>query len=201
MRRAIRYRRFKRENVVDIAVHYMRDRMGLDQVVRDVGLAAPSYLQYQRHRKRIIVSPDSAWPEKKDWSAPSFLRVCRLLRAHGYAPVIVVSPSNHAGWLARANGEFEVPLFEDIDKLASYIYESGALIANDSGNGHLASFLGIPVITIYRKRNRYFHWRPSWGKAAVVTPVITLPWMGKSIWRPFITPGRVLRYLRMIDAG
>ncbi len=197
---AIRYRRFEYENIVEIVLHYMREKMGLKQIVKNVALTVPAHLQYRRYEKRIIVSPDSAWPEKKDWPASSFLQLCRLLRKRGYSPVIVVAPCNHAVWVAKANNEFEVPVFDDIGSLAAYIYESGAVIANDSGNGHLASFLGIPVVTIYRKRNRNFHWRPGWGKTTVVTPVITLPWLGKSIWRPFITPRRVLRHLRTIYA-
>lgn len=198
---AIRYKRFERESVVDIALHFMRERMALNKVVRNVALTIPPHLQYRRYTKRIIVSPDSAWPEKKDWSASSFLQLCRLLRRQGFSPVIVVAPSNHTSWVARANNEFEVPVFNDIGDLAAYIYESGALIVNDSGNGHLASFLGIPVVTIYRKYNRNFHWRPGWGKTTVVTPIMTLPWRGQSIWRPFITPKRVLKHLQAIYAN
>lgn len=198
---AIRYRRFKHESVVDIAMHYLRDRMGLAKVVRDVALTIPSHLQHRRYVNRIVVSPDSAWPEKKDWSASSFLQLCRLLRKRGYSPVIVVAPRNHADWVARVNHEFEVPVFNNIGDLAAYIYESGAMIANDSGNGHLASFLGIPVVTIYRKRNRNFHWRPGWGKTTVVTPTMTLSSRGKSIWRPFITPKRVLKHLQAIHVN
>lgn len=197
---AIRYRRFKSENVVDIALEYMRKKMGLKHVVRDVTLTVPPQLQYRRHLKRIVISPDSAWPEKKDWSPSGFLQLCRLLRREGYSPVIVVSPANHAIWVERANNEFEVPLFKNIGELADYIYESGALVANDSGNGHLAAFLGVPVVTIYRKRNPYYHWRPGWGRTAVVTPMMTLPWIGKTIWRPFIHPKRILKHLREVHA-
>jgi ADP-heptose:LPS heptosyltransferase len=37
--------------------------------------------------------------------------------------------------------EFELPLFNNIGDLASFIFESALMVANDSGNGHLASFL------------------------------------------------------------
>lgn len=45
-------------------------------------------------------------------------------------------------------------------ELASFIFESGTIVANDSGNGHLAPFLGVPSITICRKRNPYFFGGP-----------------------------------------
>lgn len=198
---AIRYRRFEKESVVDIALHYMREKMKLERIERHVRLTVPSHLEHRRYRQRIVVSPDSAWPEKKDWSPHRFFRLCRLLKREGYDPVIVVSPANHAYWTDFVHGELDTPFFSNIDELAAYIYESGALIANDSGNGHLASFLGVPVVTIYRKRNPYFHWRPDWGKGTVVTPKITIPWRGRTIWRPFINPMSVLRHLKAIHAG
>ena len=80
----------------------------------------------------------------------------------------------------------------DIGTLTAFIYESGALIANDSGNSHLASFLGVPVVTIYRKDNRHFHWRPDWGPCQVVAPWLTIH------WRPFIRISTILAALETL---
>lgn len=194
---SIRFREFTTESVVDITLAYMREKMKLDTVVRNVPLSPPEELQRGRHHKRIVVSPDSAGPDKKEWHPRAFLSLCRQLRRNGYDPRIVVAPRNHARWTELAAGEFEVPVFADIGSLAGFIYESAALIANDSGNGHLASFLGVPVITIYRKRNEHFHWRPAWGPAKVVCPVLRLPWPGEdALWRPFIGIRRILRALQ-----
>jgi hypothetical protein len=195
---AIRHRKFSDESVVDITLDYMQHRMHLQTLVRTVPLTPPAGLKHRQHRQRIIVSPDSAWLEKKDWPPRAFLRLCRRLQMQGYDPKIVVAPANHERWLRMPGNRFETPVFPDIAGLAAYIYESGAVIANDSGNGHLASFLGVPVVTIYRKRNPRFHWRPDWAPGAVVCPRLTLPGLRGPIWKPFIRTGDVIAALKRL---
>ncbi|MDO8826451.1 glycosyltransferase family 9 protein [Methylophaga sp.] len=195
---SIRYREFEKESVVEITLDFMREKMGLQNLSANVQLSPPQGLVYRKNRRRIILSPDSAWPEKKDWTPERFLKLGKLLEQSGYEPVIVVAPDNHEVWQTMVNNRFPTLTFETIDKLAEYIYESGAVIANDSGNGHLASFLGIPVITIYRKRNPYFHWRPDWSAVKVVCPIIVLPGFNGPIWRPFVGVKRVKNELEKL---
>lgn len=195
---SIRYRDFEKESVVEITLDFMREKMGLENLSALVKLSPPQDLVYRKNRRRIIISPDSAWPEKKDWTPQRFLKLGKLLEQSDYEPVIVVAPDNHKAWQAMANNRFPTLTFATIDKLAEYIYESGAVIANDSGNGHLASFLGVPVITIYRKSNPYFHWRPDWSAVKVVCPKIVLPGFNGPIWRPFIGIKRVKNELEKL---
>ena len=74
---SIRDRDYTTESVVDITLEYMQKRMGLAQLTRTVALTPPAGLQLRRHTKRIVVSPDSAWPQKKDWPPRAFLKLCR----------------------------------------------------------------------------------------------------------------------------
>ncbi|GAB4289461.1 MAG: hypothetical protein Kow0083_02180 [Methylophaga sp.] len=180
----IRYKKFSDESVVEVMLAYMREKMGLYQVSAHVSINPPEELAYRRYLKRILVSPDSAWLEKKDWSAQGFMRVCDMLEHKGFQPV---APHNHHQWLQRSCGRLEVPKFDSIAELAGYIYELGALIANDSGSAHLASFLNIPVVAIYRKSNPNY-WRPG----RVFCPKMVLPGSnGRRIWRPYIRPATV----------
>lgn len=198
---SIRYRKFESESVVEMTQVYLQECMGLEQVSASVALTPPSGLQHRKYRQRIVVSPDSAWPEKKDWSARGFMRLCRMLSSRGYEPVIVVAPKNHETWQRINSGRYAMPIFSSITELAAFVYESGALIANDSGNGHLASFLDIPVVTIYRKRNPLFHWRPGWGSRHVVAcPSLVLPGIKGPIWRPFIRPHQIMKLLQKLLA-
>lgn len=190
----IRYRTFGDESVVEITLDYMRQRMGLAHVSKHVPLTPPAGLSHRRFGKRIVVSPDSAGPEKKDWAPSRFLALCQQLRREGYDPKIVVAPANRERWVDLARG-FDVPHFDGIGELAAFIYESGAVVANDSGNGHLASFLGVPTVTLYRKRNPRFHWRPDWAPGNVVCPVVSPPFY-ETAWRYFISIGMVMRALR-----
>ena len=195
---AIRYRKYGRESVVDISLDFMRNKMRLARTQRHVPISPPDNLSFRRNAQRIILSPDSANPEKKDWSPEGFLRLATILKKNGYAPNFVVAPSRHEEWNTRVGAQFPVPRFDDIGTLAAFIYESGALIANDSGNGHLASFLGVPVVTIYRKNNRHFHWRPDWGPCQVVGPWLTVHWRGRAHWRPFIRISTILAALETL---
>jgi hypothetical protein len=195
---SIRFREFTDESVVAITLEYMRHKMHLRDVDKQVALTPPAGLQHRRHRQRIVVSPDSAWAEKKNWPPRDFLRLCHTLKERGYDPKIVVAPANHERWAKRAGTVFETPQFHDIGQLSAYLYESGAVIANDSGNGHLASFLGVPVVTLYRKQNPNFHWRPDWGPGKVVCPRLTLPWIKGRIWKPFISPADIIAALETL---
>ncbi|MBK8524404.1 MAG: hypothetical protein IPL58_09995 [Betaproteobacteria bacterium] len=78
---SIRDREYTTESVVDITLEYLQKRMGLTQLTRTVALTPPTGLQLRRHARRIVVSPDSAWPQKKDWpprASSSCAANCRL---------------------------------------------------------------------------------------------------------------------------
>jgi len=182
-------------NVVEMALEYMKERMHLSSLSRQVLISPPTGLQHRRYRKRIVISPDSAGPEKKNWSPRRFLRLCHKLTEMGYEPNIVVAPKNYQTWKNMKGNVFSTPLFPNIGQLAAFIYESGALVANDSGNGHLASFLNVPVVTIYRKRNANFYWRPSWGPGVVICPKLRLPWFGGAVWKPFVKTSEIISAL------
>lgn len=195
---SIRYRTYSDESIVDITLDYIKARMHLPQVTRHVVLRPPDGLKYRHYGQRVIISPESAWPEKKDWPPRAFFRLCRTLKAQGYDPKIVVAPSSHARWTNMPGNVYDTPVFHDITELASFVFESRAVIGNDSGNGHLASFLGVPVVTIYRKRNRRFHWRPDWGPGVVVCPRFTLPGLTGRIWKPFVKEADIVAALKRL---
>ena len=70
---------------------------------------------------------------------------------------------------------FEVHAFPSLDFLARYVYESGYLIGNDSGLGHLASALGIPTLIFCRRKTWANMWAPSFHRGVVVTPSSWIP--------------------------
>jgi hypothetical protein len=189
---SIRFKPFKDESAVDILCTYMREKMQLAVVSRQVAVMPPPHLRFRHFEKRIIVSPDSAGPEDKNWGQQQFLSLCRQLKSIGYQPVIVVSPANYNEWQLLNRDEFELPSFNNIGDLASFVFESALMVANDSGNGHLASFLGVPVVTIYKKRNPRFHWRPDWSAGKVVCPRLVVKFFNYRVWRPFVSIRQVL---------
>ena len=85
-------------------------------------------------------------------------------------------------------------IWQDLSELAGYVYESGWFIGNDSGIGHLASNLGIPSVSVFRRRNVSEKWRPAWGNVEVVLPWQWVPsaFLKNRWWRETLTCARVL---------
>lgn len=189
----IRHRKFATESVVQIALSFMKEKMGLENVTPDVHLRVPAGLRHRRYRDRIVLCPDSATPGRKDWTPARILDLAARLKSRGLDPKIVAAPGNVAKWQSMAADICESPALLSVKELAAYFYESGVVVASDSGSGHLASFLRVPTVTIHRRLNRKFAWRPDWGPGDVVCPTITLSVLKMHIWRPFVSTAKILR--------
>lgn len=189
----IRHRQFGRETVVEITLAFMKEKMQLESATKEVRLTVPDGLEHRRYRRRIVISPDSASPGRKDWDPGRFLALADRLAARGYDPRIVVAPANHQTWKTMPGNIYETPKFLSISELAAFLYESGAVVANDSGNGHLASFLRVPTITIHRGLKPNYAWRPGWGPGTIVCPTIAVSLFKRRLWRPFVPTAKILR--------
>ena len=196
----IRHRHFSRESVVEIALSFLQEKMGLEHVTPQVRMRVPAGLRHRRYRDRIAICPDSAVPERKDLRPARVLALAAALKARRLQPAIVASPCNIARWGQLADGVCDTPALRSVDALAAYLYESGVVVASDSGSGHLASCLRVPTVTIHRRMNRRFAWRPGWGPGVVVCPWITLSLGKRHLWRPFLTTASVLRAVEAMHA-
>lgn len=180
------------------AVAFCRERLGLDQAGADIRFSLPVHLVARRHLDRVMIHPTS-YNAKKNWPAEKYLRLARRLKVRGYDPQFVLSPKERDEWAALFEPEFPVPRLADTRKLAEYLYESGYVIGNDSGVGHLASALGVPVLTLFRKRRDGFCWRPGWGSNVVVRPWLSFGALKKS-WVFFLSVAKVERAFESLVA-
>lgn len=178
-------------SMVDQAVRFCTDRLGLAHACKDVGIEAPSHLSPRRFSSRVMIHPLSH-NEKKNWPRDKFVALARRLEAQGWQPQFVLSPKERALHGNDFTSAFEAPEFPDVSALAAHLFESGYVIGNDSGVGHLGSMVGVPVLTIYRKRRDGFCWRPDWAKGAVVRPSLTLGF-ARHMWPSFMSVSRVQR--------
>lgn len=172
-------------------VEFCRSRLGLGQASADVGFSLPATLTSRRHHNRVMLHPTS-YNAKKNWPWQKYLQLARRLQKRGYEPQFVLSPKERAVWAPYFETEFAVPQFANSKELAAHLYESGFVIGNDSGVGHLASALGVPVLTLYRKRRDGFCWRPGWGDNEVVRPSISLGSF-RGGWKFFLSVSKVER--------
>ncbi|BFM13995.1 hypothetical protein R50073_01780 [Maricurvus nonylphenolicus] len=189
----------KEITVLDHAVLYCSEKLKLDNVSSTITLNPPRHLVKSRHPKRIILCPYSS-DTKKDWSIKSFEKLALRLEHNGFEPVFSVLPSDIERLPDSIKQNYLVPVTKSLEELVSLIYESRALIAVDTGSGHLASLTGIPTITIYRKQGNKFRWRPAWGENRIIRPKFQLKFKKHRIWSPFVSTRAVFReLLSLID--
>ncbi|MBF8263174.1 MAG: glycosyl transferase family 9 [Parachlamydiales bacterium] len=161
------------------------------------GLKPLSGLIHRKNMLRVIIHPTSSCPDK-NWPKHKFLQLSKLLQEEGYQPVFILSPEERADW-----PEIEPPLFSTLEDLASTIYESGFFIGNDSGPGHLASYLSIPHLIIGAQRQNMRMWRPGWHRGEIICPPHWLPnfkglRLREQKWNFFITTKGVLKRFKSI---
>ena len=149
---------------------------------QETGLTPLSHLIHKKHPLRIAIHPSSASPEK-NWPLKKFVKVSHILQSQGLTPVFLAND--------------EKPLCPTLESLASFIYESGAFLGNDSGPGHIASALDIPSVIIGPSRKQMRLWAPGWRPAVVVTPP---QWSARwrwtrNNWKYFISINRIINAL------
>ncbi len=166
------------------------------------GLLPPDNLIHRKHLHRVVIHPTSS---RKDdmWKKEKFLQVGAFLKEKGFEVVFSVSPIERPEWLDIEEKGFLLPYFPKLDAMASYIYESGYVIGNDSVIGHLASNLQIPTVIVSDCYKRMRLWRPGWLKGAVLTPPWYIPnFKGSRMrvrkWKEFISTRRVLSAFRRL---
>lgn len=155
------------------------------------GLRAPEGLLHRRFKNRIAIHPTSN-SKRKNWPKTKFHALAADLRKKGLDPVFTTAPHEADEW--------EGPLFPTLEDLASFIYESRAFIGNDSGTGHLASYLEIPHLIIGADPLHFQLWQPGWRKGRIVTPPPYLPkWkIIKNNWKTFVTKRNIIKNFNYI---
>ncbi|MGB4073764.1 glycosyltransferase family 9 protein [Pseudomonas sp.] len=143
---------------------------------------------------RVLIFPTSPH-SKKNYSMVGFLRLARRLRKRGWQVEFIGLPSEMDELNACFAG-FPVFSFADIRGLMVHMAGAAAVIANDSGGGHLGSMMGLRTFTIAR-RYESFVWRPGFNsEGMVLAPRFRFKWLdGDYIWRPFVPVGRIVEAL------
>lgn len=168
----------------------------LPKSTRSNGFIPPVELSHRQNVKRLVIHPTSS-RAGKNWTKEKYADLAAQLFKKGYESVWIIGPKERSEWL-QMKGDFAMPEFSTLDALAHFIYESGYLIGNDSGMGHLASFLEIPTLTITRRKALAKLWGPSYTQGVIVTPN---PWIPNirgfrlrdRHWQKFISTQKVLK--------
>ena len=168
----------------------------LPKIAQGNGFIPPPGLIHRRFPKRVAIHPTSA-RITRNWPKEKFVKLALHLREEGYQ-VAFLPGKEREEWKEVEGLGFELPVIGNLDGLAHFLYESGYLVGNDSGLGHLASALHIPTLTLCRRKAWANMWAPSFGKGVVVAPGSWIPnirglRLRDRHWQKFITVGMARR--------
>ncbi len=180
------------QTMVDNILRAIQTLFRLSSSTPENGLKAPAGLIYRRHTKRAAIHPTSAAAEK-NWPRHKFLELSKWLETQGYEPVFLAPPAEKSLWGG--------PEIANLEALASFIYESGLFIGNDSGPGHIASYLKIPHLIFGTGKRHMRFWRPGWMEGIIATPPSWIPnfkgfRLRERYWRNFITTKGAINRLK-----
>ncbi len=191
-------------NMAENIKRFCKAVLHLDKSVNINNIHPPKDLVYRKNDNRIIIHPTSA-KEGKNWPKKKFIELAKLLKRNNKNPVFVMSKKEKKAWANVENLGFTIMGFDDLSDLSSYIYESYAMIGNDSGIGHLASSLKIPTVSIFRNYRSSQLWRPGFYKNIAVYPSRYIPNISSfrirdKHWKKFISCKKIIKaYQKIID--
>ncbi len=164
-----------RNTFADNLVTFCQNRLKIPGAIKGNGIQIPAGIIARRYPKRVVIHPTSSRPGK-NWPRTKFLKLIEKLKQLGYEPVLIVSPQEKKDWP-------EAPLFSSLDAMARFVCESGYMIGNDSGIGHLASCLGVPTLSLFKNERSADFWRPAFAPGVVCLPQGWLPNIKWFRWR------------------
>jgi len=154
---------------VDNLLIYLKEIEGIRDPVRENGITLSPEVVKRRFPRRIIIHPTSS-RAGKNWTKKKYIHLAERLAKKGYEPIFILTKEEALYW-----PEVEAPSFESLIDVTHFIAESGFMIGNDSGIGHLASCLGLPTLSICRSRMTADFWRPAFGRGKVIMPPRFIP--------------------------
>lgn len=191
----------KKKSMLENILSVCKENLSLPSPTRDNGMRIPGDALYRCFSKRVLIHPFSS-SEKKNWPLEKFVKLAKSLRKEDFRPIFLASPEerNSRECIFIEEKGLDLISFSDFPSLIKYVYESGYMIGNDSGPGHLASFLRIPTLSIFARKSYSHLWRPGWGIGETVSPVI--PLLGSSLrqkyWKNFLLASKVLKSFKSL---
>ncbi len=176
---------------VDNLFRFCHDELRFKVVTKSNGIVPPEEVKPRRYLKRVVMHPESS-RDGKNWPKEKYIQLAKQLEQRGREVIFALTEKERQGWEGVC-----IPECSSLHMLAQMACESGLMIGNDSGVGHLASCLGTPTVTICRSAQVARFWRPAWAPAKVITPSPLIPnlkglrWRDKH-WKKWVTVSKVL---------
>lgn len=156
-------------SVVENFSSFCKNILLLPKTTKENGIRPPKNLIFQKEKKRIVIHPLSA-KESKNWPITKYVKLAKILQKKKFYPCFVIHEKEREKLLFLEKENIPVHSFSSLENLAVFVYESGYMIGNDSGIGHLASCLQLPTISIFRNHRSAKLWHPDWKENRAVYP-------------------------------
>lgn len=184
------YRQIK--PMVEIQVDVCTEEFGLPEATKDNGLRTPDGVISLAVPGKVVIHP-TASNLQKQWLPSRFLSVAKELRAKGYEPCFVVGPNEKEKWTWVEAAGFPLICHDTLDGLARWLVSASLFIGNDSGIAHLASNLGISVISLAMRRKIAKRWVPGWSISQTLTAPAIIPGRAarEASWKYLVTVRQV----------
>lgn len=182
--------------LVNKMAFFCREIVGMPESTCYSGIVPPDNLTYRKYSKRVTIHPTSSSP-RRNWPPDRYVSLARQLKDMGWEPVICVAPSEWDEWNEKLKGDFDLPKFANLNALASFMYESGYMIGNDSGPGHLASCLKIPALIVWKKFNDR-RWQPGWFFTELVSSPFKIPFVHTYYWYYLVPVTKVIKQFQFL---
>ena len=122
---------------------------------------------------RIAVHIGAATPSKQ-WRSDDFSSLVQELIYQFQAEVVLLGGMDDAGTARDVMEGLSSPVANLVGKLnlrqtAALLKTCRVFVGGDSGPGHLAAACGIPVVSLFSAANEPEIWKPSGGKAVVLS--------------------------------
>lgn len=133
------------------------------------------HLNLPLHKPWIVLNPSASCPSKK-WPAARFSKLADKFREEFQAAVFLIGTEADRELISQVKENMRGPVFDlsgrlSLGMLGALLKKAELLVSNDSGPVHIASALGIPVISIFGRKQPGLspqRWRPLGANARVI---------------------------------
>lgn len=121
-------------------------------------------------RKRVALFPGSVWNTKK-WTAEGYRELAQIFLRSGYEVDLLGGPDEKELCEIIASGDARIRVLAGHYSIADTIAnmkDYALVVSNDSAPTHMASYQGVPIVTIFGPTTSLMGFRPWTEKARVV---------------------------------
>ncbi|MDR1849303.1 MAG: glycosyltransferase family 9 protein [Zoogloeaceae bacterium] len=127
--------------------------------------------QTQAARPGYVAIFPKAGNSVRDWEEPRFIELVTLLSHEETVAAITVyfaSEQEAAAWVQVPTDKIQIRAGLAFPEFLSSVSQHSVCVANNSGGGHLAAYLGATVIAIYSGHVTVEEWAPPFGETYVI---------------------------------